>query len=580
MKVHNFLWMPLSLTAACLVIVIGSAIYLGYLWALPRPIPGIPYDESACQSLLGSLPELRVYLKKHGRLRPWLVSHSKRHGSVLTQFWMGPLAKPTLILADFQESRDILLRRGKEFDRSSRSISIFKGPIGHHHIAMRSDDPRFKNNKDLVRDLMTPAFLHQVTAPQIYDKAQQLISLWTLKGELAQGRCFDVKQDVVDLTLDIINAAAFGLGDDMCVTRQQLDFLRSLPQLDVSTSPEGSAIIPRKAHVPDIAAIHKFGQHVGTQFKAISPTWAHACKVLTSSALRNAIARKNAMIRSEVERTLERMKMGDVGMRSAMDNIVMREKISAEKAGRNPDFHSPQIYDELFGFIVAGHDTSASSIAWMVKWLGSNQAAQKTLRKALQDAFPDHHHEMRQPSVAELIKAPLPYLEAFIQECLRLDAPVPLTQREATVDTEILGYKIPKGTEIFLLSSGPGFQLPEIPLNDNLRREASRGPKQHPYGRWDHENMDQFHPKRWLKVDEETGCEYFDQTAGPMMSFGFGPRGCFGRRLALLETRIVLALLVWNLEFHPVEGVLASRAITDAITTSPMYCYARVSRIY
>lgn len=182
--------------------------------------------------------------------------------------------------------------------------------------------------------------------------------------------------------------------------------------------------------------------------------------------------------------------------------------------------------------------------------------------------------------MAELIKAPLPYLEAFIQECLRLDTPVPLTQREATVDTEILGYKIPKGTEIFLLSSGPGFQLPEIPLNDNLRREASRGPKQHPYGHWDHESMDQFYPERWLKMDEETGRECFDSMAGPMMSFGFGPRGCFGRRLALLETRIVLALLVWNLEFHPVEGLLASRAITDAITTSPVYCYARVSRTH
>ncbi|KAH7028869.1 cytochrome P450 [Microdochium trichocladiopsis] len=585
-KPQDFLSAPLTtiqsvpVLAGCLAIVAGSALYCGYSWALPKPIPGIPYDKAASQSLLGSLPEISAYIKKHGRLRPWLVGHSKRHGSVLTQFWMGPLAKPTLILADFQESRDILLRRGKEFDRSSRSISIFSGPIGHHHIAMRSDDPRFKGNKDLVRDLMTPAFLHQVTAPQIYDKAQQLIDLWTLKADLAQSRPFDVKQDIVDLALDIINAAAFGLGDDMCITKRQLDFLNSLSQFEPGIGPAGSATIPREAHIPDIAAIYEFGHHVGTQFKAISPKLAHPYKVLTSPTLSKAIARKNELIRREVEKTLDRIRTGDAGTRSAMDNIIMREMASAEKAGREPDYHSPQIYDELFGFIVAGHDTSASSIAWMIKWLGVNQPAQKKLRQVLSEAFPDHHRDHRQPSAAELIKTPLPYLEAYIQECLRLDAPVPLTQREATVDTEILGYKIPKGTEIFMLASGPGFQLPEIPVGDDLRREASRGPNHHPYGQWDHDNMDDFHPERWLKADDESGKEYFDPYAGPMMSFGFGPRGCFGRRLALLETRIVVALLVWNFEFHPVDGVLASREIADAITTSPVYCYARVSKIF
>lgn len=352
---------PLAV-ALVLAVAAASLLYLGYTWALPTPIPGIPYDKPASTNLLGSLPEIRAYIGKHGKLRPWLVAHSKRHGSVLTQFWMGPFSKPTLILADFQEARDILLKRTKEFDRSSRSISIFSGPIGHHHIAMRSSDPRFKSNKELVRDLMTPGFLHQVTAPQIYDKVQKLIDLWTLKMGLASGQPFDVKQDVMDLALDIINAAAFGLGDDMSITKQQLDFLASLGQFDHTVNADGSVTIPREAHVPDIAAIYEFGHHVGTQFKAISPTWAHPYKVLTSPSLRKAIARKNELIRREVDKTLGRIRTGDKAMWSAMDNIILREMASAERAGRNPNFHSPQIYDELFGFIVAGHDTSAASI--------------------------------------------------------------------------------------------------------------------------------------------------------------------------------------------------------------------------
>ena len=216
----------------------------------------------------------------------------------------------------------------------------------------------------------------------------------------------------------------------------------------------------------------------------------------------------------------------------------------------------------------------------IVKWLGVNQNAQKKLRQSLHEVFALHVKNGTQPTAAELTKASLPYLDAFVQECLRIDTPVPLTQREAVVDTAILGYKIPKGTEIFLLSSGPGFQQPEIPVLETIRREPSRGPKHHPYGHWDRDNMQEFCPERWMKQSNASDPEQFDAHAGPMMSFGFGPRGCFGRRLALLETRIVVALLVWNLEFHPVDGVLASRDITDAITTSPVHCYVRVSKLH
>lgn len=347
------------LVTSCIVVAAASGIYMVYLWALPKPIPGIPYDESARRNLLGSVPEIRAYVKEHGRLRPWLVGHSTRHGSALTQFWMGPLARPTLILADFQEARDILLRRGKEFDRSSRSISILSGPIGNHHIAMRSSDPRFKGNKELVRDLMTPTFLQEVTAPQVYRKAQHLIALWARKAEFAKGRPFDIKQDVVDAALDIINAAAFGFDDSMSTTKQQLDFLNSMDpaELDPVVLANGSADVPWQPHTPHIAAIHEFGRHVGTQFKAISPKLAHPYKVLTSPTLGKAIARKNEMICREIDKALERLRSGESDTRSAMDHVIQREMVAAKKAGRPPVFHSPQIYDEV-RIVLISHHTS------------------------------------------------------------------------------------------------------------------------------------------------------------------------------------------------------------------------------
>lgn len=145
---------PIALTV-CLL-------YLCYRWALPKPIPGIPYDESASRNIFGNLPEIREFVRKNGRLRPWLSSHPIRHKSPITQIWTNPFKNPSLIISDFQESQDILLRRTKEFDRSQRSVDFFAGIVDNHHIAMRSADPRFKLNKELVKDLMTPAFLNEV----------------------------------------------------------------------------------------------------------------------------------------------------------------------------------------------------------------------------------------------------------------------------------------------------------------------------------------------------------------------------------------------------------------------------------
>ncbi|RYC54998.1 hypothetical protein CHU98_g11212 [Xylaria longipes] len=145
------------------IVTILAALYFAYRWALPKPIPGIPYDDSAKKSLFGNLPEMISMLRTTGKTRPFFLEHPKKHNSALTQVWMGPLQKPGLILSDFRESSDILLRRTREFDRGPFNTSTFASVVPNHHIAMSSWDPRFKGNKDLIRDLMTPNFLHEAS---------------------------------------------------------------------------------------------------------------------------------------------------------------------------------------------------------------------------------------------------------------------------------------------------------------------------------------------------------------------------------------------------------------------------------
>jgi hypothetical protein len=139
-----------------------AGLYLAYRWALPKPIPGIPYDHEAARSISGNLPQILAHGKAHGRVRSWFKTQPVKHRSPLVQIWAIPFGRPVLVLSDYQEIQDILFRRTKEFDRSKRAANIFHGVVPAHHIAMVSNDPRFKGNKEVVRDLMAPAFLNDV----------------------------------------------------------------------------------------------------------------------------------------------------------------------------------------------------------------------------------------------------------------------------------------------------------------------------------------------------------------------------------------------------------------------------------
>ncbi|KAF2967823.1 hypothetical protein GQX73_g5741 [Xylaria multiplex] len=557
-------------------VAVSAALYLAYRWALPKPLPGIPYDESARNNLFGNLPEMVSMLRNTGKTRPFFTQHTQRHQSALTQVWMGPLTKPSLILSDFRESQDILLRRTREFDRGPWNTNAFNGVVPNHHIAMPSADSRFKGNRELVRDLMTPNFLHEVSAPQIYYKTMALVDLWSLKTKLGESKPFNARKDIFDAAIDIINAVAFGLEDDQSTVKNQIDFLLSKPDFRPTPNADGSVMFPELPTLPTMAAICEIGVHLGEQFKAPFPKMAHRYALWTSPTLAKSIARKDKFLRDEIDKAVVRLRKGESGTRSAMDHILQREMNAAEKAGREPVFHSPRIHDELFGYIVAGHETSASALTWMVKNMADYPDAQTKLRSALRAAYPEAHAEGRQPGVVELWKTQVPYLDAVLEECLRQDGPIPITLREALVDTELLGHKIPKGTAVFLVSDGADFRSPPIPIPESARSPSSR--EKRLYGSWDPSDMHLFKPERWLKTDEK-GNVVYDAQSGPMMAFSLGPRGCFGRRLAYLETRFVLALLVWNFEFHKLSEGLSSRDSYDTITKNPYRCYVSLTKV-
>lgn len=214
-----------------------------------------------------------------------------------------------------------------------------------------------------------------------------------------------------------------------------------------------------------------------------------------------------------------------------------------------------------------------------MKFLAENQDVQSRLRSELRGTYAEAVEEQREPTFEELNHPRHPYLEAVVEEALRCHSTT--VTREALADTELLGYHIPKGTVVFCVSNGPGFYKPSLPVNDSKRSPSSKAaakPKA-----WDESrDLSEFDPDRWLVKKSTNAGESkleFDGNSGPQLIFGAGPRGCFGRRLAYIEMRLLTALVVWNFKLLPTPKDLSSHAATDGISHRATQCYVRLEVI-
>ena len=65
-----------------------------YRVALPKPIPGIPYNKHASSRLLGDLPELTKHMQVTKEMTSWLVNQCRVHNSPIVQVFARPFQKP------------------------------------------------------------------------------------------------------------------------------------------------------------------------------------------------------------------------------------------------------------------------------------------------------------------------------------------------------------------------------------------------------------------------------------------------------------------------------------------------------
>ncbi|ROW13216.1 hypothetical protein VPNG_04881 [Cytospora leucostoma] len=557
------------------VVLLG--LYSLYRWLLPKPLPGIPYNPEATKKLFGDLPSLISEVAETGDMSGWIRKQAERTGAPVTQIFLKPFGKPSLLVCDFREAQDVMVHRTKEFDRSDFVGELFDGIGRGHHITLKTG-PEWKIHRRLLQDLMSPGFLHDVAAPSIYASSLNVLRLWELKADMADGRPFPASKDVFNAALDAVLAFGFGAGFKENATKAQLQLLQDFPAEKLNRGSADDPVDFPTAHIGDALSGMVALTHAVERVRSYPNLRVGWWFLTRDKGVKAAVKAKDDCLHEELDKAVqarvEHREKGDVWVRSAVDHMVDREARLAEKEGRQPDFHSPAIMVEVFGFIVAGHDTTSNTLCWGVKFLAEHQEVQQRLRNDLQAAFSAAREEGRLPTADEITKTNLPYLEATMEEILRVGNTVPILDRDATQDTTLLGYPVPKGTHMFFLNTGPSMLTPAFELDESKRSPHSREAKTRA---WPNEDIGKFKPERWLTV--ENGREVFDSQAGPTLPFGTGLRGCFGKRLAYLELRLLLTLVVWNFEFLQCPADLAGYDAIDGVVHGPKKCFVRLRKV-
>ena len=440
----------------------------------------------------------KLFIFREGkRLAKALLQQGDENPRMFKMF-MGP--KPSLAITHPDLARQVLTRHQdfRKADNDAIASKSIQAPLNYTKDGQNASIVMTNGAEwQALRKPVDPTFEKQALrrlVPKFVEATDKLLDTW--KGS----NTIDAKRDVSRFAVDVLGAATFGQGfgaieggfDDTyrhynVVMQEMLNpVYLTFPVLERLPTPRN---IRYK--------------------KAVD----HMFKVLEGA------------VESRIEKRREEMAAGTF-KDEPQDMLDMMLGSGLDPQGVLPKGCMVPV---LWIFFLAGHDTTAVSLAWTMHFLARHPEVQA---KARQEAF-EVLNGKKDPDADDLEK--VPYINAVISECLRLRPPVyNLISREAAVDTELDGVAVPKGTGISL-HIGAINRHPEV---------------------W--ENPSEFDPERFLQDKQPRIFNY--------LPFSAGPRRCLGDKFSLLEQRTLLLKLLTQFEVLP-DGDTARMAQQEATYT-------------
>ena len=216
-----------------------------------------------------------------------------------------------------------------------------------------------------------------------------------------------------------------------------------------------------------------------------------------TGAIGRALDRLDELIYEEIARRREQV---DLEERTDILSLLMQARDEDGQA-----MGDAELRDELVTLLLAGHETTATSVAWAIERLVRHP---QKLRRVMEEIDAGESEE---------------YLSAVVNETLRVRPVVPIVVRMLTQELRVGSYSLPAGTR-----AAPSIYL------------TNRNPRAY-------KDPEEFQPERFLGATPETFS---------WIPFGGGIRRCIGASFAQLEMRLMLRTMLSELEPSMPSGPL------------------------
>lgn len=386
--------------------------------------------------------------------------------------------------------REVLVAKIAQFPKSEFDIQILSKFVGYGLVTANGEAHRRQ------RQLVQPAF--HTNRIQNYAETMVQYTDDTLKGWVS-GETKEISREMAELTMYVVSKTLFDVDrDNMSGMAQQIG--QTIHEIQAIANSDFNFPIP----IPDWLPTSKNQRR-------------KRAKQVLDATIDGIVAQRRA---TSID--------GQVEDRGDLLSMLL---LARDDAGTS--LTDDEIREQAATLFIAGHETTSNALTWTWHLLSQYPQIEAKLHTEL-----DQQLGGRLPTVHDLRN--LPYTEKIIKESLRLYPPAwVLNGRQATEDTTIGDYHIPKGATIFI-SPYVLHRLPQYFAQPDL-----------------------FDPERFAPENEKLIPRY------AYIPFGAGARVCIGNSFAMMEARLILATIAqrYRLQLAPDQKV----TLNPQITLSPKH---------
>ena len=443
--------------------------HLRALSDLPGP-PGIPVMGNSLQI---TVPRI------HQDLERW----AREYGP-MCRIKLGP--RRMLIVSDPAIISSVLRERPHAFRRPNRSRDVAR-EMGLKPGLFAAEGDAWRNQRRMVMASFSPGNV-RAYFPSLLKVTSRLQGRW--EAAARAGHSIDLQADLMRYTVDTISGLAFGT--------------------DVNTLESDDDVIQRH--------LDKVFPALFRRIFSTFPTWRYVRRA-ADRQLDESMREINQAIDGFIATARARLQ-ADPGLRARPSNLLEGMIVAADETGSGVD--DRDVAGNVTTMLLAGEDTTANTLAWMIHLLHRNPLALERAQAEVRRLAPD-------PAAftAEQM-ASLDFIEACANETMRLKPVAPNLPVEAIQDTVVGDVAVPANTLIW-----------------SVLRHASMDDRHFP-------QASQFRPERWLEAGAADQGQ--QSTKRVAMPFGSGPRVCPGRYLAMLEIKIAMAMLLARFDIESVDA--------------------------